>query len=237
MVGDTEEEAEVLAISRFAWGPGGCLGIGDEKPVPGDADAWFISECTCWISFLLLASAGELSGHGSCRLKELLNGFGKVRFLQFLKPDASSEPPKKKAKTEEAKAEVDEAALLLGDFEKCQSKLEALRAQQPEVGRASVEVAGGFYSIGPILLVVVEDPSATAKRQWAHQQHPPARTKHAKKSIDFGKAILEAAGEGREYIEKPPEEPLPSFFQEMLMSFVPTKKQFLVLCCPSKTGR
>eukprot|EP00439_Symbiodinium_sp_Y106_P060742 s76_g9.t1 len=32
------EEAEVLAISRFAWGPVGCLGIGDEKPVPADAD-------------------------------------------------------------------------------------------------------------------------------------------------------------------------------------------------------
>eukprot|EP00439_Symbiodinium_sp_Y106_P057107 s76_g8.t1 len=57
-----------------------------------------------------------------------------------------------------------------------------------------------------------------------------AQTKHAKKSVDFGKAILEAAGEGREYVEKPPEEPLPSFFQEMLMSFMPTKKQFLVLC-------
>ncbi|CAE7197702.1 unnamed protein product, partial [Symbiodinium microadriaticum] len=93
------------------------------------------------------------------------------------------------------------AALLLGDFEKCQSKLEALRAQQPE--------------------------DAGVKRLAAELER--AQTKHAKKSIDFGKAILEAAGEGREYIEKPPEEPLPSFFQEMLMSFVPTKKQFLVL--------
>ncbi|CAE7785305.1 TR1, partial [Symbiodinium pilosum] len=39
------------------------------------------------------------------RLKELLAGFGKVRFLQFLKQDAPAEPAKKKAKTQKAEAE------------------------------------------------------------------------------------------------------------------------------------
>ena len=49
--------------------------------------------------------------------------------------------------------------------------------QQPIQGGFDYQqpIQGGFDSIGPILVVVVEDPSATAKRQWAHQRHPPAR--------------------------------------------------------------
>lgn len=45
------------------------------------------------------------------RLKELLNGCGKVKFLQLLKvPKASKEPPQKKAKVEEEAAEKADAA-------------------------------------------------------------------------------------------------------------------------------
>lgn len=254
------EEAEVLAISRFAWGPGGCLGIGDEKPVPGDADVhlrvhlldifpapgqcgraewtrqlqeleWrktngndhfkrqnWLAATRCYERGMEVFSeapvkpppelgrGGEAAAATATKtIADISSNLAAVYLSQGRARDALEKAELALdlvPKHEKASYRIAKAALLLGDFEKCQSKLEALRAQQPE--------------------------DAGVKRLAAELER--AQTKHAKKSIDFGKAILEAAGEGREYIEKPPEEPLPSFFQEMLMSFVPTKKQFLVLC-------
>jgi len=95
------------------------------------------------------------------------------------------------------------ASFLLGDFEDCQQRLNHLEELQPE-----------------------EDAAVTRLKADLER----ARTKHASKSKKLGAALLEAAGEGREYVEKPPPEEPPTFFQEMLESVMPTKKQVLLLC-------
>lgn len=95
------------------------------------------------------------------------------------------------------------ASFLLGDFEECQKRLDELQGLQPE-----------------------ED--AAVKRLVADLER--ARTKHASKSKKLGAALLEAAGEGREYVEKPPPEEPPTFLQELLEPMIPTKKQVILLC-------
>lgn len=94
------------------------------------------------------------------------------------------------------------ASFLLGDFEECQARLNELQELQPE-----------------------ED--AAVKRLVADLER--ARTKHASKSKKLGAALLEAAGEGREYVEKPPPEEPPTFLQEFLEPMIPSKKQVILL--------
>jgi len=65
------------------------------------------------------------------RLKELLNGCGKVKFLQLLKvPKASKEPPQKKAKVEEEATEKAEAAE--GEKDEDPAKEEEAEAEEEE---------------------------------------------------------------------------------------------------------
>ncbi|CAL1131035.1 unnamed protein product [Cladocopium goreaui] len=94
------------------------------------------------------------------------------------------------------------ASFLLGDFEECQARINELQGLQPE-----------------------ED--AAVKRLVADLER--ARTKHASKSKKLGAALLEAAGEGREYVEKPPPEEPPTFLQELLEPMIPSKKQVILL--------
>lgn len=105
-------------------------------------------------------------------------------------------------KHEKAIYRLAKASFLLGEFEECEERLKELKALQPE-----------------------ED--AAVKRLAADLER--ARSKHASKSKKLGAALLEAAGEGREYIEKPPPEEPPTFLQEILESIMPTRKQLMLL--------
>ncbi|CAJ1410909.1 unnamed protein product [Effrenium voratum] len=102
----------------------------------------------------------------------------------------------------------------------------------PKHEKALFRVAKAAFLLGDFdqcqerLDVLPEDPAV--KRLAADLER--ARNKHASKSKKLGAALLEAAGEGREYVEKPPPEELPTFFQEIVQSVTPTKKQVILLC-------
>eukprot|EP00913_Durusdinium_trenchii_P012754 g11975.t1 len=234
------EEAEVFCISRFAWGPAGCRAAdASEKDVPADADARSARRAGEWTEEL-----GNGNDHFkrknlplACRCYE--------KGLEVFSEQPVTAPVSLGASGKAAAAAVTKT---LADVA---SNLSAVYLEQgrnrdasdhakiavdsvPKHEKAIYRLAKASFLLGEF----EEGHHREVAPSWLFRPSEASlvRSKHASKSKKLGAALLEAAGEGREYIEKPPPEEPPTFLQdrpllhrEILESIMPTRKQLMLL--------